>query len=386
MTHRLHETRAQTVGHPGIKVLLPAHPAISALPLPFPSYLLFCYYRGNMFGSITNAYKYIQRRWWKLVGIRLAETISSEERDVLERYGEQVIGTMIAGGFSPDHDDLRPFQRDANSLVGARAWLTERSDLRDWRDRWVSGRDLVLEIVVIALIGWEIHVGIVGDRQQAESFGKQQDILTNLQKSSKDTADILAALKTTTETMSQTNAQQLQAIQKSETQAERTAKASEDAAQTASKSLDFSQRAYVSGEIALSAPPKVGEKLHLKAAIINTGKTPAVEVISMTRFGMVGRETSTQSAHDMAFSIKVDSLTSKTTLASGARVEQPVDSLAELTEDQVTGIEAGSLRPYIFVLVTYRDLFGHQRKTEVCQYYDPKFKSLMTCDTSNNAE
>ena len=339
-----------------------------------------------MFGLITKVYKRLQSRWWKLVGIRLAEEISPEERDVLERYGEQVIGTMIAGGFSPDHDDLRPFERVANSRLGARAWLTERSDIREWRDRWVSGRDLFLEIVVIALIGWEIHVGVVGDRQQDNSFRKQQDILTNLQESSKHTADILSALKTTTETMSQTSAEQLRAMQKSETEAERTAKASEDAAQTASKSLDFSTRAYVTVETALPGPPKAGEKLNVKVTIVNTGKTPALDLTSGAHLAIATPEMDVQSVHDRAFSTKDNSVQSKITLASGERVEQHLDTSKELAESDVTELEVGSIRAYVFVRVVYQDLFGHLRNTELCQYYDPKFKLLMACDSFNGAK
>jgi hypothetical protein len=339
-----------------------------------------------MFGSITKAYKYIQRRWWQFVGIRLAKDISQESRDTFDRYGEQVIATMLAGGFYPDDDGVLSFAQKRDWRKSASEWLSERSDIREWRDRWVSGRDLFLEIVVIALIGWEIHIGIVGDRQQDESFRKQQEVLTNLGKSSKDTADILAALKTTTETMSQTNAEQLKAIQKSETQAERTAKASEDAAQTASKSMDFSQRAYVTVETSLSGSPKTGEKMSIKVSVINTGKTPALELTSITRLGFAAHEMSVQSAHDLAFSLKDDSLHSKTTLATGEHVEQPLDSPKELTETDVAEVNAGNVRPYVFVRVAYQDLFGHQRETNICQYYDPKFKSLMTCDTFNSAK
>jgi hypothetical protein len=95
---------------------------------------------------------------------------------------------------------------------------------------------------------------------------------------------------------------------------------------------------------------------------------------------------SVQSAHDWVLSIKDDSVRSKTTLASGEHVEQPLDTLKELTEYDVTGVSEGRLRSYIFVRVVYQDLFGHQRETELCQYYDPKFKSLMSCDTFNSAK
>ena len=323
---------------------------------------------------------------YRKIRLRKANNISQAERDICERYGEQVIGMMLAGGWSPSTIDLQDIYYSPLARENARDWLTERADYRERHDRWISFRDLVLEIVVIFMIGWEIRLSLVGDRHQADSFRKQQDVLTNLQQSSKDTADILAALKTTTEMMSDTNARQPSAIQQSGNQAERTAKASEDAAQTASKSLDLSQRAYLSGAIVLSGPPKIDEKLHLKTTITNTGKTPALELTCKTRMGIVSREMNVQSVHDAAFSTNIDPFSSKSTLASGERIEQAIDSFQELTEADVTGIDAGRLRPYIFVYVTYRDLFGHQRKTEMCQFYDPNFRMLMTCDSLNNAE
>ena len=34
-------------------------------------------------------------------------------------------------------------------------------------DSWISLRDLLLELVIIALIGWEIYLGYQGGKQQA---------------------------------------------------------------------------------------------------------------------------------------------------------------------------------------------------------------------------
>jgi cytoskeletal protein RodZ len=340
-----------------------------------------------MTNRLKHFFKQVGKSIYRKIRIRKAKNISEGERDICERYGEQVIGMMLAGGWQPGTKDLEDIYYSAAAKENAREWLTERSDYRERHDRWISFRDLLLEIVVILMIGWEIRLSLIGDRQQAESFRKQQEVLTNLQQSSKSTADTLAALKTTTETMSDTNARQLNAMQKSETQAERTAKASEEAAQTASKSMDFSQRAYVVGEIVLSAPPKAGEKLHLRARILNNGKTPALELTSRTGLAFVAMELPVKSAHDAAFPpLSKETLISKTTLGSGQQIEQLADSPSELTEADINGINAVRLRFYIFVYISYRDLFGHLRKTEVCQYYDPNSKLMMTCNTFNNAE
>jgi hypothetical protein len=68
-------------------------------------------------------------------------------------------------------------------------------------DSWISIRDLILELIVIALIGWEIHMSYRAETIQSEASDKQQVVLGNLQKSSEATAAILGSLKSTTETM-----------------------------------------------------------------------------------------------------------------------------------------------------------------------------------------
>ena len=58
-------------------------------------------------------------------------------------------------------------------------------------DSWISRRDLVLEIVVIALIGWEIWMGYTQESYQAADFQKQQHVLSAMQSSMQSTADRL---------------------------------------------------------------------------------------------------------------------------------------------------------------------------------------------------
>lgn len=120
----------------------------------------------------------------KFVRVRKAKDISEFERQTCERYGENVIGTMLAGGFTPSTDDLKALFLSEDTRQHARDWLTERNDFRDRRDRWTSLRDFVLEIAVIALIGWEIRLAIQQGVQQSENFDRQQQVLTNLQRSS----------------------------------------------------------------------------------------------------------------------------------------------------------------------------------------------------------
>jgi hypothetical protein len=68
-------------------------------------------------------------------------------------------------------------------------------------DSWTSRRDLVLELGVIGLIGWEIRMGYKAERLQKTASDQQLIVLGNLQSSSQNTAAILQSLKTTTDTM-----------------------------------------------------------------------------------------------------------------------------------------------------------------------------------------
>src|ERR1700751_5713423 len=81
--------------------------------------------------------------------------------------------------------------------------LDHRADSR------VSTRDLVLEIVVIALIGWEIHMGYRQEHEQSQQFEKQQAVLSNLEKSSAATVGAMTAARSTMETMNASLQKQL---------------------------------------------------------------------------------------------------------------------------------------------------------------------------------
>jgi hypothetical protein len=65
----------------------------------------------------------------------------------------------------------------------------------------VSNRDFWLEIIVIGLILFEVCVDVWGLRKEGIEFGRQQTVLTNLEKSSEATANAMVALQKTMETM-----------------------------------------------------------------------------------------------------------------------------------------------------------------------------------------
>ena len=64
---------------------------------------------------------------WRWRKVRLA-SIPVVERDLFERYGEAVIASVIAGGFTPAAIDLHPLYRDSIIQEHARDWLTECRD------------------------------------------------------------------------------------------------------------------------------------------------------------------------------------------------------------------------------------------------------------------
>lgn len=139
-------------------------------------------------------------RWpWPLRKVRKAK-ITDAERDYFERYGESVVAMMVSSGF------------DGN-VEHARDWLTERADSRERREQWTSVRDLFLEMVIIALIGWEIWLGYQEADRQSKNFQKQQQVLTNLEQSSAATTATLQLMNAALEQSLATSKSQLEIIQ-----------------------------------------------------------------------------------------------------------------------------------------------------------------------------
>jgi len=116
----------------------------------------------RIFKPIRDMSNRLRPKWW-LRKVRKAN-IPVTERDICERYGENTIAQTLASGHTPRSKDLQVIYHTDETVQHARDWLTERADYHERRERWISGRDFFLEIVIIALIGWEIHEG----RQQAK--------------------------------------------------------------------------------------------------------------------------------------------------------------------------------------------------------------------------
>jgi hypothetical protein len=86
-------------------------------------------------------------RWRK---VRYATAIPKEARDIFERFGEPVIGSVVAGGLTPRDGDLqRIYKSQDNMLSHAGAWLTERGDLRERHEQRLETVEWSILIFVI---------------------------------------------------------------------------------------------------------------------------------------------------------------------------------------------------------------------------------------------
>lgn len=68
--------------------------------------------------------KNLRVRFVKLIRVRRAKNLTETERETCERYGEHVIGSMLAGGWNPPSTDLRALNWDDVTRGHARDWLT----------------------------------------------------------------------------------------------------------------------------------------------------------------------------------------------------------------------------------------------------------------------
>lgn len=276
----------------------------------------------------------------------------------------------------------------------ARAWLTERADYHERREQWISARDLILDLVIIALIGWEIHLGYQQERLQSRNFKEQQQSLTNLQNSSAETAKTLASLQRTTELMNTTLQMQLDALKKSATETARSAKAGEASAATASQAMHISERAYVHLRASLSKPPAAGEKPQISIRILNTGRTPAVELTPDCRAVFLSSPSSPEpmieSVREAAFANaslqELQKWQSISTLPSGQTSEVPFDLPRPLTQPEVDQLLHSKAWLCIFATVAYKDVFNQHHQTEICGIYDPRLNVVFDCHEHNKSD
>jgi hypothetical protein len=85
--------------------------------------------------------------WWRKV--RYA-TIPKEARDIFERFGDSVIGSVVTNGMGQRHGDLHKIYTDTDHmLTHATAWLTERADLRELHEQRLETAEWAILVFVI---------------------------------------------------------------------------------------------------------------------------------------------------------------------------------------------------------------------------------------------
>src|ERR1700682_3025108 len=84
--------------------------------------------------------------WWRKV--RKAH-IPKPERDLFERFGENVMGSLLTGGLQPQSAELQAISYKQNVLAHAADWLTERSDAREQREQRLETAEGAILIVVL---------------------------------------------------------------------------------------------------------------------------------------------------------------------------------------------------------------------------------------------
>jgi len=322
------------------------------------------------FKLIRNLPGRISSKWpWPLRKVRKAN-ISNEEREVFERYGEAVIAMQVSGSFD-------------QNVEHAREWLSERTRSRQRRETFT----LSLEIAVVLLILGEILLAFWQEHLQSRNFKEQQQILTNLQTSSAATAKSLTSLQSATESMNATLQMQLDALKKSEAQAERSAKAGEANASVAALSLHISERAYVDVDAGVISAPRAGEKLGFRAYFRNVGRTPALDVVTRVRSGIDPASDTAEQARSIAFGSNVAiPYTSKGTVSEGGTVQTTWQSAAPLSQAELDGLTTHETRFYVFADVTYKDEFNRSHQTNFCAFLDLATNTLLRCSSLNDAK
>jgi hypothetical protein len=80
--------------------------------------------------------------------------IPGGERDLFERYGETAITLVLTSGHQPAASELRPVYENPQVKEHARAWLTERADVRDIHERRIE----FVEWAILIFVGISVLV------------------------------------------------------------------------------------------------------------------------------------------------------------------------------------------------------------------------------------
>src|SRR5947209_908481 len=109
-------------------------------------------YTGISFDSKVSPKAVSMFRWTR---IKHAE-ISSDQRAVFERYGENVIAMVLATGLTPSPGELYQIYANGPWKESARDWLTERSTFHERREDRLEAMELSILVLVAMEVLFEI--------------------------------------------------------------------------------------------------------------------------------------------------------------------------------------------------------------------------------------
>ncbi len=93
-------------------------------------------------------------RWFR---IRRAD-IAEPNREMFERFGASVVGTVLAGGFSPSTPGLSQIYSNSQVQADAAAWLTEQYDRVERKETWL----ITMEAAITLFVFTEVVFSILG--------------------------------------------------------------------------------------------------------------------------------------------------------------------------------------------------------------------------------
>jgi hypothetical protein len=152
--------------------------------------------------------------------------------------------------------------------------------------------------------------------------------------------------------------------------------------------MHVSERAYVGITPSLAKPPAAGERLQFVATLNNSGRTPAIEMISHVT-GVVSL--SSESANQVYAEVTKTRSSSPSgsesiaTLSPGATAKNIIESTA-LTQPDLDQIIEGKVLIRIFANASYKDIFGHSHLTEICFFYKPAGNAFLPCHEFNKSD
>lgn len=170
--------------------------------------------------------------------------------------------------------------------------------------------------------------------------------------------------------------------------AKRAAIAADRSASVAEKALRYGERAYVGVTHAeLAEPLKPGDSFRLSAIISNTGRTPADGTLVSVVSGLSPTLSSFLKEAKARVEAGPPAVYSRTVLYPAQSFRPNHQSSFTLTEERLNFIKQGELTLYIYVHITYKDVFGEMHMTETCVYFDKRTeRELDPCSDGNAAK